>query len=58
MTLSCPTHLLRLIVTDYNLGKGTIHYLGFLHKLLFHHVPEEQSITDDISAPHTLDQGA
>ena len=21
---------------------------------LFHHVPEEQSITDDISAPHTL----
>ena len=28
--------------------------VGFRTLLLFHHVPKEQGITDDISSPHTL----
>ena len=34
--------------------KGKEGRVGFRTLLLFHHVPEEQSITYDISAPHTL----
>ena len=34
--------------------KGKEGRVGFRTQLLFHHIPEEQGITDDISAPHTL----
>ena len=34
--------------------KGKEGRVGFEPTLLFHHIPEEQRITDDISSPHTL----